>query len=76
MPLQWATRYLERYRAGADRYGQYGVFDLPGGGVVRHHELSYFTQLTSGFTPLEMETHDITTMNGNSAQAIRYVGRL
>ncbi|MEL7144139.1 MAG: class I SAM-dependent methyltransferase [Cyanobacteria bacterium J06643_4] len=76
MPLQWTHRYLERYQRGAKRYGQYGVFDLADGGVVRHHDLGYFMQLLDGFTPLVLETHPIVTMNGNSAQAIRYVGKL
>ncbi|MEO0771330.1 MAG: class I SAM-dependent methyltransferase [Cyanobacteria bacterium J06649_4] len=76
LPLQWSTSYLERYQKGAKRYGQYGVFDIADGGVVRHHELGYFMQLLSDFTPLEMETHDVVTMNGNSAQAVRYIGKL
>jgi len=76
MPLQWSTRYIERYQKGLQRYGQYGVFALPSGNVVRHHELSYFMQLVSGFNTLEIETHNVTTMNSNSAQAIRYIGRL
>ncbi|MGD1864338.1 MAG: class I SAM-dependent methyltransferase [Phormidesmis sp.] len=76
MPLQWTTRYLSRYQKGQKRYGQYGVFDLEGGGVVRHHELDYFMQLTSDFTPLLMEPHEVVTMNGNQAQAIRFVGQL
>ena len=75
LPLQWSTNYLERYQKGLRRYGQYGVFDITDGGVVRHHELGYFMQLMSGFTPLEMETHEVITMNGNTAQAVRFVGQ-
>ncbi len=75
LPLQWSARYLDRYKSGQKRYGQYGVFDLDDGGVVRHHGLGYFMQLVSGFTTLEMETHEVVTMNGNEAQAVRYVGK-
>ncbi len=76
LPLQWSARYLGRYEAGQKRYGQYGVFDLDDGGVVRHHELGYFMQLVGDFTTLAMETHEVVTMNGNNAQAVRYIGRL
>ena len=75
LPLQWSHDYLARYHQGSKRYGQYGVFDLADGGVVRHHELGYFMQLMSGFKTLEMETHDVITMNGNPAQAVRYLGQ-
>ena len=68
-----ATR---RRRNGLDRYGQYGVFDLADGGTVRHHDLNYFMQLMSGFVCLELETHEVETMNENRALAIRYLGRL
>lgn len=76
LPLQWSDRYLDRYQAGQKRYGQYGVFDLEDGGVVRHHELGYFMQLINDFTPLKLETHEVVTMNSHPAQAVRYVGRL
>lgn len=76
LPLQWSAQYLERYRDGQKRYGQYGVFDLAGGGTVRHHEQGYFMQLMNGFKCLEMETHEVETMNGNQAQAVRFVGQL
>ncbi|MBE9064421.1 class I SAM-dependent methyltransferase [cf. Phormidesmis sp. LEGE 11477] len=75
LPLQWSASYLDRYKDGYKRYGQYGVFDLADGGTVRHHDLGYFTQLMGGFDCLELETHEVITMNGNSAQAVRYVGR-
>ncbi len=75
LPLQWSLNYLDRYKNGYKRYGQYGVFDLDDGGTVRHHDLGYFTQLMSGFDCLELEAHEVITMNENSAQAIRYIGR-
>ena len=75
MPLQWARRYQTRYADGLKRYGEYGVFDLPNGGTVRHHALDYFLNMMSGFELLLLEPHPVTTMNGNRAQAFRYVGR-
>ena len=75
LPLQWSKKYLDRYQEGAKRYGQYGVFDLDDGGTVRHHEMGYFIQLMADFTCLEMNTHEVETMNGNEALAVRYVGQ-
>ncbi|MGC1307151.1 MAG: class I SAM-dependent methyltransferase [Phormidesmis sp.] len=76
MPLQWSSRYVERYADGLKRYGQFGVFDMSDGGTVRHHELSYFMQLMAGFTCHKLENYSVETMNGNQAQAMRFVGRL
>lgn len=76
MPLQWSTDYLARYQEGTKRYGQYGVFDLDDGGTVRHHEMGYFVQLMAEFECLEMGRHEVETMNGNEAVAVRYVGKL
>jgi len=76
LPLQWSDKYLERYQAGAKRYGQYGVFDLDDGGTVRHHDMSYFMQLMSSFSCLELATHEVETMNGNLAKAVRFVAQL
>jgi len=76
MPLQWAGRYQARYAEGLKRYGEYGVFDLPNGGTVRHHALDYFLDIMSDFERVLLEPYGVTTMNGNSAQAFRYVGRV
>ena len=76
LPMQWSKRYLDRYADGLKRYGQYGVFDIEDGGVVRHHEMTYFMKLMARFDCQEIETHEVTTMTGNQAEAIRYVGKL
>lgn len=76
MPLQWSRRYLARYADGLNRYGQYGVFDLLEGGTVRHHQLEYFLDVVSEFESLALEPHEVITMNGNCAQAFRYVGQV
>lgn len=76
MPLQWSSRYTGRYAEGLEKYGEYGVFDLSDGGTVRHHDRGYFMQLMSGFICLGLESHSVTTMNNNQAQAFRYIGQL
>ena len=68
-------RNRERYDRYADGYGCYGVFELPEGVVVRHHERQWISELTSSFEPLEFERFTVTTMNGNQSSAFQYLGR-
>lgn len=76
MPLQWSSRYTERYKLGYEKYQDYGVFDLPDGNTVRHHSLPYFLDLVSDFELILLQPHQVVTMNGNPAEAFRYVGQL
>lgn len=76
MPIQWSNRYVSRYKNGMKKYNDFGVFEIPNGGIVRHHQLSYFLQLMSPFYTLMLEPYEVTTMNGNQATAIRYLGQL
>ncbi len=69
------ARNRERYQRYADDYGCYGVFELPEGVVVRHHDRQWMAELTSSFEPLEFETMSVTTMNGNQSSAFQYLGR-
>lgn len=75
LPLQWDVRHRLRYEAGLAKYGEYGVWDFPDGGTVRHHGLAYFRELVAALEELAMEEFPVTTMNGNPARAFRYVGR-
>lgn len=68
-------RNRERYEQHAERYGCYGVFELPEGVVVRHHRREWIEELTSSFAGLEYESFNVTTMNGNISAAFQYLGR-
>jgi SAM-dependent methyltransferase len=68
-------RNLERYDRCAARYGTYGIFDLPDGVVVRHHQKEWIEELTAPFSQLESETFEATTMNGHKSAAFQYLGR-
>jgi len=68
-------RNRERYDRDAERFGCYGVFELPEGVVVRHHEREWIDELTSPFQQLEFEPFTVTTMNGNASAAFQYLGR-
>jgi ubiquinone/menaquinone biosynthesis C-methylase UbiE len=68
-------RNRERYKQYARVYGCYGVFELPEGVVVRHHEKEWIDEITSPFEQLEYQPFDVTTMNGNVSAAFQYLGR-
>src|SRR2546423_10946325 len=62
-------RNRERYERCAERYGCYGIFELPEGVVVRHHRKEWIEELTGPFRQLENEPFTVTTMNGNLSSA-------
>jgi len=58
-------RNKKRYNAYADKYGVYGVFDLPEGVTLRHHDESYVKQLMKDFSTTHYEKTQNKTMNGH-----------
>ena len=69
------ARNRERYQRFAEGYKCYGVFELPEGVAVRHHQREWIEELTSSFRQLEYEPFTVTTMNGNTSAAFQYLGR-
>lgn len=68
-------RNLQRYQLCSQKYGRYGVFELPDGGVQRHHDPTWVRQLISSFNQVIYEETVYTTMNGNPANGFYYLGR-
>jgi len=68
-------RNRERYERYAEKYGCYGVFELPEGVVVRHHSKEWIEEVTHSFRQLECEDFTVTTMNRNASAAFQYLGR-
>lgn len=68
-------RNRERYEQFAEAYGCYGVFELPEGVVVRHHQREWIEEITNSFQQLEYEPFTVTTMNGNASAAFQYLCR-
>lgn len=68
------ARNRERYQRFAEAYKCYGVFELPEGVAVRHHEREWIEELTSPFQQLKYEPSTVTTMNGNTSAAFQYLG--
>lgn len=67
-------RNLKRYEQFADEYGCYGVFRLPEGAEVRHHDKRWIETLLSGFEQKEFQPLTFTTMNGNKSNGFCYIG--
>jgi len=73
--LNTNRRNIERYDRAKDKYGVYGIFELPEGAVVRHHTPEHIFDITAGFDRLVFETLVYTTMNGNKSNGFYYIGR-
>jgi SAM-dependent methyltransferase len=72
--LQPDERNRERYRRYAPRFGTYGVFELPEGVVLRHHDREWIAELTGGFSRMALEELVVETMNGHMANAFQWFG--
>jgi SAM-dependent methyltransferase len=72
--LQTDERNLTRYARDEQKYGIYGVFDLPEGVTVRHHDQEWIETLTSDFTTVALDAIEVVTMNGNPARAFQWFG--
>lgn len=74
--LNTDSRNANRYQEFADQFGIYGVFQLAEGVAVRHHSEDWIQSLTGAFDRLKYEVFTVMTMNGNTAAAFQYLGRL
>lgn len=72
--LQHDERNRSRYARDEAKYGTYGVFDLPEGVTVRHHDPEWIQTLTSDFETVALDHIDVITMNGNPANAFQWFG--
>lgn len=72
--LQADERNLARYARDEAKYGIYGVFDLPEGVTVRHHDPKWIDTLTRDFTMAALDQIEVVTMNGNPAKAFQWFG--
>jgi SAM-dependent methyltransferase len=72
--LQTDERNIKRYLRDERKYGVYGVFDLPEGVTVRHHDPQWIATLTRDFDTLALDQVEVVTMNGNPAKAFQWFG--
>ena len=73
--LQNNDRNLNRYDEYKDKYGIYGVFELPEGVIVRHHDKDWILSLLRDFKTVDMFDIHVKTMNGNTSHGFQYFGR-
>jgi SAM-dependent methyltransferase len=72
--LQTDDRNRQRYLRDQPKYETYGVFDLPEGVTVRHHDARWIEELTRSFDKLVLDDIDVQTMNGNPAKGFQWFG--
>jgi SAM-dependent methyltransferase len=72
--LQTDERNRERYVRDEPKYRTYGVFDLPEGVTVRHHDPSWIETLTRDFETVALDHIIVQTMNGHPAQGFQWFG--
>lgn len=74
--LNTDERNLTRYSKYAEKYGVYGVFELPEGALLRHHDEQWLEELFQPFKKKSYEQLIFTTMNGNKSNGFFYIGQL
>ena len=72
--LQSDGRNIERYEAGERKHGVYGIFDLPEGVTLRHHDPRWIAELTTGFERAALDDLEVQTMNGHAARGFQWFG--
>jgi SAM-dependent methyltransferase len=72
--LQDDDRNVQRYRRDEPQYGTYGVFELPEGVTLRHHDPDWIDELTHAFDPVALDNIQVPTMNGHSARGFQWFG--
>ncbi|MFG6368740.1 MAG: class I SAM-dependent methyltransferase [Lachnospiraceae bacterium] len=73
--LNTDERNIKRYQQYQEQYGIYGVFELPEGAVLRHHDEKWLHCLLAGFAQLEYQHLTFTTMNGHTSNGFYYFGK-
>jgi SAM-dependent methyltransferase len=72
--LQPDARNIERYLRDESKYGLYGVFELPEGVTVRHHDRRWIEALTQDYERAAVDHIRVQTMNGHSANGFQWFG--
>jgi len=67
-------RNLRRYEDFKDKYHKYGVFELPEGVIVRHHNIEWIKEIVFNFHNIILEQLVYTTMNGNQSNGFYFLG--
>jgi SAM-dependent methyltransferase len=69
------ARNRARYDAARGRGLPYGVFELPEGAILRHHDPAWIESLFRGWTAVSRTEFVAATMNGHTSRAFQLVVR-
>jgi len=72
--IQADERNVQRYVRDEPKYGTYGVFDLPEGVTLRHHNRTWIEELTQDFETVTVDDIEVPTMNGHLAHGFQWFG--
>ncbi|MFJ9852093.1 class I SAM-dependent methyltransferase [Streptomyces sp. NPDC101150] len=77
VPLQSDPLNRERYEYFAGRFGTYGVFGTPDGGVFRHHPPEWLRGLVrpAGFSVVREREDTVGTLDGRSVGRLQLIAR-
>lgn len=73
--LNQDRRNLARYQEYLDKYQIYGVFELPDGARLRHHDPGWVEASLVSFEKVFWEEVIFPTMNGNYSRGYHFIGR-
>ncbi|WP_312831898.1 class I SAM-dependent methyltransferase [Sedimentibacter saalensis] len=73
--LNTDERNAARYQKFQEKYGNFGVFELPEGAVCRHHSEEWVNELLVDFNTLQYEHLAFTTMNGHISNGFYFIGQ-
>lgn len=73
--LNTDTRNRDRYKTFKDKYGTYGVFELPEGAILRHHDPLHIQNLVKLFHTIKFDRITFKTMNGHLSNGFIFMGR-
>jgi len=68
-------RNISRYEKYKEKHGVYGIFEIEGGAVLRHHSLDWVDELVRPFEKVLLEEKIFTTMNNHTSNGFWFIGR-
>jgi ubiquinone/menaquinone biosynthesis C-methylase UbiE len=68
-------RNIKRYKEYETKYENYGIFELPEGAIVRHHNKTWTKKSLEIFEEIEFKEVEYVTMNGNKSNGYYYLGK-
>jgi len=68
-------RNIKRYNEYEQKYKNYGIFELPQGATLRHHNKVWVKNTLKIFKELEFKETQYLTMNGNKSNGYYYFGK-